>query len=194
MIKMIGPFSFGEFVNRVKEFHGFPAPGVVLGGVMVDLVLKNLSPDILFDALCETNKCLPDAVQLLTPCTVGNGWLTIRDWGRFALALYDKKTGTGIRVVLNRARVEEWPEIMDWYYKLKPKKEVDTDKLLQAIQGSGPTLCSLQGIQVAPTLLERKSRGNRVVCPQCQEASPATAPGLCLACRGESTYLYPSRE
>ena len=98
MIKRIGPFSFGEFVNRVREFHGFPAPGVVLGGIMVDLVLKNLPPDILFDALCETSKCLPDAVQLLTPCTVGNGWLTIRDWGRFALALYDKKTGTGIRV------------------------------------------------------------------------------------------------
>ncbi|HSO71663.1 MAG TPA: formylmethanofuran dehydrogenase subunit E family protein [Thermodesulfobacteriota bacterium] len=189
MIKMIGPFSFWEFVDRVREFHGFPAPGVVLGGIMVDLVLKNLPPDILFDALCETSKCLPDAVQLLTPCTVGNGWLTIRDWGRFALALYDKKTGTGIRVVIHPAGVEAWPEIKDWYYKLKPKKEVDPDKLLQAIQGSGPALCSLQGIQVTPALLEKKPRGNRVVCPQCQEASPATAPGLCLACRGESPYL-----
>ena len=77
---------------------------------MVDLVLKNLPPDILYNALCETNKCLPDAVQLLTPCTIGNGWLGVQDWGRFALALYHKETGTGIRVVLNPAQVEEWPE------------------------------------------------------------------------------------
>jgi formylmethanofuran dehydrogenase subunit E len=158
---------------------------------MVDWVLKNLPPDILYNALCETNKCLPDAVQLLTPCTMGNGWLRVQDWGRFALALYDKETGTGLRVVLDPDRVEEWPEIKDWYYKLKPKSETDPGKLLKALQKSGPALCSLQEIRIQPALLLRKPRGKRVVCPRCQEASPATAQGLCLACQGESPYENP---
>jgi formylmethanofuran dehydrogenase subunit E len=59
----------------VKSFHGYVAPGVVLGGVMVDLARRQLPPEVLFDAVCETRHCLPDAVQLLTPCTLGNGWL-----------------------------------------------------------------------------------------------------------------------
>ncbi len=194
MIQTIGRFAFGEFVDRVKAFHGFPAPGVILGGVMVDLAIKNLPDHILYDALCETDKCLPDAVQLLTPCTVGNGWLRVQDWGRFALALYNKETGTGTRVVLNPVRVEEWPEIKDWYYKLKPKKEVDSGQLLKAIQESGPALCSLQEIRIQPALLVKRPRGKRVVCPQCQESFPADAPGICLACQGKSPYLSQSRE
>jgi formylmethanofuran dehydrogenase subunit E len=194
LIKTIGPYSFEDFVDRVKEFHSYPAPGVVLGGVMVDLVLRNLPSNILFDALCETHKCIPDAIQLLTPCTVGNGWLKVEDWGRFALALFDKTTGAGIRVVLDPARVEERPDIRDWYYKLKPKNEVDPGKLLYAIQGSGHSLCSLQEIRIQPRLLVKKPRGKRVVCSQCQEASPETDQGLCLACQGESPYLFITRE
>jgi len=60
---------------------------------MVDLALKNQ----FFDAVCETQACLPDTLQMLTPCTIGNGWLKIFDFGRYALALYDKYAGQGIR-------------------------------------------------------------------------------------------------
>ena len=137
---------------------------------------------------------MPDAVQLLTPCTVGNGWLRVENWGRFAVVLYNKKTGTGIRVVLNPARLEERPAIKDWYYKLKSKEEMDSGKLLNAIQESGHTLCSLQEIQIRPALLVKEIRGKRVVCPHCREAFPATAQGSCLACRGESPYLFLTRE
>ena len=133
----IGLYSFREFVDRVKEFHGFPAPGVILGAIMVESALTHMPPKVLFNAYSETNKCLPDAVQLLTPCTIGNGWLKIQNFGRFALALYDKDTGKGIRVVLNPLRLEEWPEIKNWYYKLKPKEEVDSEELLNAIQKGG---------------------------------------------------------
>jgi formylmethanofuran dehydrogenase subunit E len=185
----IGSYLFEEFVGEVKRFHGFPAPGVVLGGIMVDLVLKQLSPGTLFNALTETNKCLPDAVQLLTPCTIGNGWLSIRNFGRFALSLYDKDTGKGVRVVLNPQQVEEWPEIKNWYYKLKPKDQVDPVELLDSIKKGGPGLCSLQEIQVQSALLEKTKRGKRVLCPNCQEAYPSNEQGLCLACQGESPYV-----
>jgi formylmethanofuran dehydrogenase subunit E len=185
----IGPYSFREFVDRVKAFHGFPAPGVVLGGIMVDLALKHIPTGILFNALSETSKCLPDAVQLLTPCTTGNGWLKVRNLGRFALALYDKDTGKGIRAVLNPERMEEWPEIKNWYYKLKTKEESDLTLLLDAIREGGFGIIDLKEIQVQPDLLVKKKRGKRVICPQCQEAFPSNGKGLCLACQGQSPYL-----
>lgn len=185
----IGPFLFSEFVERVKEFHGFPAPGVVLGGIMVESAVTHMPPKVLFNALSETNKCLPDAVQLLTPCTIGNGWLKIQNFGRFALTLYDRDTGKGVRVVLSPHRLEEWPEIRNWYYKLKPKEEVDSDELLNAIQTGGYDLCKLQEIQVQPFLLVKIKRGERVICPQCQEAYPSNGQGICLACQGEYPYL-----
>ncbi|MBI5583549.1 MAG: formylmethanofuran dehydrogenase subunit E family protein [Deltaproteobacteria bacterium] len=190
MINKIGSFSFAAFVNRVKEFHGFSAPGVILGGLLVDAALKNLPAGILYDALCETDKCLPDAVQLLTPCTIGNGWLRIRPWGRFALALYDKQTGAGFRTVLDPERLEAFPEIKDWYYKLKPKEETDPGQLLEAIREGGAGLCRIQKIQIQPALLIREHRGKRVICPQCREAYPDNGNGACPACRGGAKDVY----
>jgi formylmethanofuran dehydrogenase subunit E len=48
---------------------------------MTDLACRHLPADGLFDAISETPKCLPDAIQLLTPCTIGDGWLTIVNEG-----------------------------------------------------------------------------------------------------------------
>ena len=81
---MIKSYMFQEFVDLVSSFHGYAAPGVIIGGFMVDLAYRYLPEEGLFDALCETPKCLPDAIQLLTPCTLGNGWLTVVNTGRFA--------------------------------------------------------------------------------------------------------------
>jgi formylmethanofuran dehydrogenase subunit E len=156
---------------------------------MVDAALRHMPPGILFNALSETNKCLPDAIQLLTPCTIGNSWLKIHSFGRFALSLYDKETGKGLRVFLDPDRIEAWPEIKTWYYKLKSKEETDLNNLLDSIQQGGPSLCNVRSIQVEPALLEKMKRGKRVICPQCREAYPENGQGLCLACQGNSPYL-----
>jgi glycosyltransferase involved in cell wall biosynthesis len=34
---------------------------------------------------------------LLTPCTVGNGWLRIFNWSKFAITAYDRTTFNGVR-------------------------------------------------------------------------------------------------
>ncbi|MCX5844063.1 MAG: formylmethanofuran dehydrogenase subunit E family protein [Deltaproteobacteria bacterium] len=115
----IGSYSYEEYLHLVKSFHGNLAPGLIIGGFMVDLALKELPEGELFDAMCETPVCLPDAVQILTPCTIGNGWLKIVNFGRFALALYEKNEGQGIRVYMDSARLEPWPEIKSWFFKLK---------------------------------------------------------------------------
>src|SRR3974390_3475300 len=100
-IMKIGSYSYEEYVHLIKSFHGSLAPGLLIGGFIVDLALQNLPEGELFDAICETPVCLPDSVQLLTPCTIGNGWLTVLDFGRFAVTLYEKTSGQGVRVYLD---------------------------------------------------------------------------------------------
>ena len=151
-------------------------------------------PEILFDAVCETRNCLPDAVQLLTPCTIGNGWLKVINVGRFALSLYDKYEGKGVRVFLDPVKVADWPEINTWYLKLKPKKEQDPALLLEEIRQAGPEILGWQHVQIRPQLLGKRHRGRIVICPLCREAYPAQDGGICRACQGEPLYLTDGHE
>ena len=96
-------YSVDEFLKLTESFHGYPAPGVLIGAKMVDIAMNRMPTGVLFDAVCESSKCLPDAVQLLTPCTLGNGWLRVVPLGRYALTLFDKRSGQGIRVYVNPA-------------------------------------------------------------------------------------------
>ncbi len=101
-------FTFEEYIDFIKSFHGHPAPGLIIGGKMVDMALTHIPPNTLFDAICETTNCLPDAIQLLTPCTAGNNWMKIIHLGRFALSLYDKYKGSGVRVFLDTEKLKEY--------------------------------------------------------------------------------------
>jgi formylmethanofuran dehydrogenase subunit E len=187
-------YSFEEYLSVVKSFHGSVAPGLLLGGFMVDLALKNLPEGEFFDAICETQNCLPDTIQLLTPCTIGNGWLKIVNLGRFAFTLYEKREGYGIRVFLDAGKLGAWPEIKNWYFKLKPKKEQDTKLLLAQIKESGSTIYSLQNVRVHPHFLEKKNKGRITICPRCKEAYPSKEGEICRACQGESPYLSPETQ
>ncbi|MFW6180004.1 MAG: formylmethanofuran dehydrogenase subunit E family protein [Desulfohalobiaceae bacterium] len=41
----------------------------------------------MFEAVVESPKCLPDAIQLLSLCSVGNSWMKVYSLGRYALSL-----------------------------------------------------------------------------------------------------------
>lgn len=180
--------TYERFVEMVKEFHGYDAPGVIIGGFMVDLAYRSLTEEGLFDVLCETPKCLPDAVQLLTPCTIGNGWLTIINVGRFALTLYDKHTGKGVRVFIDTPRLEMWPEIKAWFLKLTPKGEQDEERLLKEIREAEDTIMSVRQVKVAKRILEKSRRGGFAVCPHCGEAYPSADGPICLGCADDNLF------
>lgn len=181
--------TLDEYLAMVEKFHGNRAPGILIGGFMVDMAVRNLPPGEFHDALCETAVCLPDAVQLLTPCTIGNGWLRVFEFGRFALALYEKSGGKGVRVHLDAEKLEAWPEIRAWFFKLKPKKEQDLQAILAQIREAGDAILTLQTVRVDPNTLRRRKLGDIAVCPVCKEAYPARDGDRCRPCRGESPYL-----
>ena len=134
---MVCGLSVEEYLERITAFHNYPAPGLIIGGFMVDAARKGLPDGTLFEALCETGACLPDAVQLFTPCTIGNGWLRVVDLGRYAVTLYDKYTGQGFRAWLDPARFASFPLLEAWFLKLTPKRDQDTAKLREEIFTAG---------------------------------------------------------
>jgi len=189
----IGQYTLDEYTRLIQSFHGSIAPGLLIGGVMVDAALDRIDNRKFYDAICETSSCLPDAIQLLTPCTVGNGWLHIVDLGRFALALYEKDSGRGVRVFLSADKTAQWPEIRNWYLKLKPKKEQDREALTNQILKAGVSLCRFQDVEVLPAFLTKQGKGEIASCPVCGEAYPRNHGAVCRACGGRSPYIGPAR-
>lgn len=185
---MIRSYSFEEYLRILEGFHGYPAPGALIGGYMVEEAYLHLPAGGFYDAISETTKCLPDAIQLLTPCTIGNGWLTIMNYGRFALTLYEKQTGKGIRVFIDTPKLDRWPEIKKWFLKLVPKKDQDTEKLRGEIRAAGTGIMGATEVTVVPRLLGKKKKGEITICPSCNEAYPRTDGDRCLACRGDTIY------
>lgn len=186
---ILGKYTPEEYLEKVLAFHGHAAPGVLLGGFLVSAARKGLPQDCIFDALCESAQCLPDAVQILTPCTVGNGWLQIQDAGVFAIVLYDKYTGEGVRAYLDMKRLAAFPATHEWFFKLKPKKEQDSAALRAEIMSHGPDMISTRPIQMKKEALVRKSKGAIAVCPKCQEAYPASRGDVCPLCATGRSYF-----
>jgi formylmethanofuran dehydrogenase subunit E len=184
----IGPYTFEEFKQKVREFHGYPAPGVLLGGYMVERARSLLPPGTLFEAVVETRKCLPDAVQLLTPLSVGNNWMKIVDLGRWALTLYDKHTGKGYRVFMDPVKLGAWPELKSWMLKEKAKKDQDSDRLVDEIRLAGAAVCSVQCVTVSDGIRSKPHMGPVALCPLCSEPYPVKHGTICRGCQGEAPY------
>lgn len=180
--------TYDEYIEMVKTFHNHVAPGVVIGGFMVELANRNLPQGEFFDAVCETRKCLPDSIQLLTPCTIGNGWLRIVDLGRYAFSLYEKITGNGVRVFVDSKKLDGWPELKTFFFKLKPKDEQDSDKLLREIVQAQTSILGIQKVLVKPDYLKSHRRGALAVCPACGEGYPVADGKICLGCQGKAPY------
>jgi formylmethanofuran dehydrogenase subunit E len=183
--------TFEEYLEIVESFHGHVAPGMILGGFMVDLARRHIPQGTLADALSETPKCLPDAIQLLTPCTVGNGWLRILNLGRFAMAFYDKRNGEGVRVFADLPKMEPWPEIRDWFLKRKPKEAQDRTLLLQQIREAGSAVCGVRTVRLRDDVIRVRRRGPLSVCRECGESYPMDDGATCLGCQGKAPYVAP---
>ncbi len=187
-MRTICGLSAKEFLRKAEEFHGYPAPGLLVGGIMVDLALRNLPPGELFDVICETDSCLPDAVQLLTPCTIGNGWLKVIPAGRYALTFFEKHGGEGVRVSINAGKLEKYPELKNWFLRLKTKKEQDAELLRAEILNADDDLFAVSPVFVDAGLLGHMHGGTIGLCPSCGEAYPRSDGERCRVCQGYVLY------
>lgn len=189
---LLGSYTHEEFMEVARLFHGYPAPGIIIGAYMVEYskqLLQNNYPEIkLYNAISESAQCLPDAIQLLTPCTIGNGWLKIVPSGRYAMSLFDKYTGEGVRVWLDVDKMGNYPTIKEWFMKTKPKREQDSDLLQEEIYEAKLSILSSIKIRALLEYTGKHDKGNIIRCALCEEAIPARYGIICPACQGYSPY------
>ena len=110
------PPHIKEAINRCVVFHTSPAPGVLIGAFMVDYAMELLgvTPDQKIYGVCETPKCLPDALQVIAHCTTGNNRLKIVPIGKFAITLNATTTGSmaeAVRVYVDLKKLKKFPVI-----------------------------------------------------------------------------------
>jgi formylmethanofuran dehydrogenase subunit E len=184
----IEAFDYDTFFEQARRFHGYPAPGLLLGGFMVEEAKRHIPEGVLYDAIAETAWCLPDAIQMLTPCTVGNGWLKVENLGLYALSLYDKTTGQGVRVAVDLSRMAEYPEMRCWLMKERPKREQDSERLRAEIRTAGATVCTVRPVTVRLPMVARASKGDIAECPLCGQSYPAKHGRICRYCQGDIPY------
>lgn len=185
----IGPYSFEEFRKLAENFHGYAAPGLLIGGYMVEKAKAALPKGTLFEAVVESPKCLPDAVQLLTLCSTGNQRLKIHNLGRYAVSLFDKHSGKGFRVSLDPEQMSKWPELYAWFYKKKAKKDQDSAQLEKEIRQAGDSICRIEEVEIKRRFVGAKHMQSIATCPICGEAYPGTDGPICRGCQGDAPYI-----
>jgi len=90
-------------IEQTIAFHGHSCPGLAIGIRVSELVIRELGDPHTIEmvAIAETDMCGVDAIQYITGCTFGKGNFLHRDLGKMAFSFYDRKTGKGLRALLN---------------------------------------------------------------------------------------------
>ena len=171
----------------IENFHGWKAPGLVIGMFMIDLARELVGESVESDAIVETRHCLPDAIQLFTPCTIGNGWMKIVDWDKFALSLYDRKNRNGYRVWLDLEKTKQFPDLYNWYMRRVPKKTLPLEVLVNTILSAQRAILSYESIYIT-RLYERDKKGKTTICSVCKEAYAEKLGKVCISCQGRGYY------
>jgi formylmethanofuran dehydrogenase subunit E len=162
-------------ISRCAAFHTSPAPGVLIGAFMVDYALEllNVTPDEKLYGVCETPKCLPDALQVIAHCTIGNNRLKIVPIGKFAITLNGAtaaSTADAVRVYIDLKKLKKFPVIDIWYANSPAyDKATMSENLQETIFCAGREIFSFQHVRVN---VAGKRRWKSVTCPGCGETIP----------------------
>ncbi|MGO8790090.1 MAG: FmdE family protein [Terriglobia bacterium] len=186
--------SVAEFIAKASS-KGPPRPGVILGIRMSVLAMKLLDIDDpsryhrKLIAFAETDRCLPDVIELVMGCRLGNRTLKFRDWGKMAASFLDLTRNRAFRVAAQES-VE--PDALRSFAEL-PRDEA----LSEAYKAfSDDRLFKWQ-----PTIVKLSPEDvpgyhtNRVLCERCSEGiafhREVRRDGLtlCRACAGEAYWL-----
>ena len=88
--------SFPEDFQECVQFHGHLCPGLVYGYLVANESLKLIglsrAEDEEIVAICENDSCAVDALQVVLGTTAGKGNLIIRNYGKNAFIVFERKT------------------------------------------------------------------------------------------------------
>jgi formylmethanofuran dehydrogenase subunit E len=187
--------SLEEYLTLAAQAHGHMCPGQVLGVRMAMLGLKSIGIDDPVKSIkrlvtfVEIDRCMTDAVSLVTGCRLGKRSLKYFDYGKVAATFVDLETGRAVRVVVredSRTKAHEmFPAITKKYERqlLAYKAMEESDLfILQSVR-----------VKMTPDDLPGRPR-SRTVCQACGEGindgreQIVGSSVLCRSCAGESYY------
>jgi formylmethanofuran dehydrogenase subunit E len=163
--------SFDELLRDAEEAHGHLCAGQVLGVRMAVLGLELLGIDDPRGAdrkrlitYVEIDRCMTDAVAVVTGCRLGKRALKFRDWGKVAATFVDLETGKAVRIAAKESSKalarQMHPEIESKnQQQMLAYREMLTDDLF-AVQRVN--------VNVPPEELPGY-KGERIVCAECGE-------------------------
>lgn len=189
--------SLEELLTEAERAHGHLCAGQVLG---VRLALCGLQQLAIAEprgkdrkrlvTFVEIDRCMTDAIALVTGCRLGKRALKFRDWGKVAATFVDLESGRAVRVAAKESSKEAarrlHPEIEDPnQQQMRAYRELPEEELF-----------TLQWVKVQLPPEEFPGfKASRVVCEHCGEGINfrrevlRNGKILCRACAGESYYL-----
>ena len=185
--------SFEEYLESAGK-NGPPRAGIVLGVRMALHALQQLGlddPRKVHDDLIvvvETDRCLPDAIELVTGCRLGNRRLKFESMGKMAATLFDFTSNRAIRVAAREAANQRAQEMFPQLDKEEALRRAYCDLSDEELFSSQPVQ-----VHIAPEDLPG-FQGSRVPCAQCGESIAfgreilAAGRALCRSCAGPSYY------
>lgn len=188
-----------EWYEKAADFHKKRAPGLLIAVAMIDSCTSQLGAvkDRL-NAVCESVSCLADVIMLMSGCTIGNRYLTVYgDIGRFALTLFDRADGRGVRAFIDLERIspDETPELYRFFYRTR-SAEVKAggearlksgEQVIKEFLTVRNKVVGLQNVQVERFGKHDKPGANR--CSQCGESFlQKNGATCCSICSGELSY------
>ena len=177
-----------DLIIRIEEFHGYRSPGILLGGFMIEAALDRLGSTPYVNIVSETVVCLPDAIQLLTPCTIGNGFLQLLDWGKFALTAYDRTTLQGYRTGLNHDQLPSFPMIHQWFDRTaRTGEKPEFEDLVAEILTAAGKLIVCREVTLHRALKDTQPVQTRH-CPACGDSYASRLGNLCPGCSGQAYW------
>lgn len=184
-----------KIVELAIGLHGHLAPGIALGLRMSELALFYLimeKGNKFLIGISETSRCLADAMQAATGCTLGHGNAFVEDYGKLALAIGDTRTGRGVRVALKDNANEFTPLMNKWMMRLGKLSHEEEDELGNMLLEMDEKYFLLEDIE-----LERVQNFDKSVIIKCLKCGELIPQGLtvlkddgsyCKAC--ENGFYY----
>jgi formylmethanofuran dehydrogenase subunit E len=100
--------DFEFYLKKVGEHHGHICGGIALGTKMTLAAMKalGLDPGVKNKNLIvytEIDRCMTDAVQVITGCSMGHRSLKFIDYGKFAATFVNLETGKALRATIKES-------------------------------------------------------------------------------------------
>jgi formylmethanofuran dehydrogenase subunit E len=112
--------DFEILLKKAEDLHGEVCPGMIMGTKMSIAAMKNLDmnplePNDNLMVTVEIDRCMPDAIQAITGCTVGRRTLKFNDYGKFVATFMDMTTGESVRVSARDDKSDSIPGLWTWF-------------------------------------------------------------------------------